>query len=151
MKPWLQTGTLSVQATPIERSTPAQPGSSAPGSQGAQLPVVHGTVHSVGTSATQAASQRLVQQAGVSAQMVATQELQSLTSAWVQFSMNPSTGSGGTCFGDSGGPHFLGGATSNLIVSVTVTGDAVCKATDLTYRLDTPSARSFLASFVSLP
>jgi secreted trypsin-like serine protease len=65
--------------------------------------------------------------------------------------MNEATGNAGTCYGDSGGPHFLGGATSNLIVSITVTGDAVCKATDVTYRLDTPSARGFLASFVSLP
>jgi hypothetical protein len=49
---------------------------------------------------------------------MATQAMQSLTNAWVQFSMNPSTGSGGTCFGDSGGPHFLGaGASETRIVS----------------------------------
>jgi hypothetical protein len=53
----------------------------------------------------------------------------------------PSTGSGGTCYGDSGGPHFLGGVESNLIVSITVTGDAMCRATDKTYRLDTPSGQ----------
>ena len=65
--------------------------------------------------------------------------------------MNPSTGSGGTCYGDSGGPHFLG--DSNLVVSITVTGDAPCRATDVTYRLDTPWARAFLGQFpgVSLP
>ena len=33
---------------------------------------------------------------------------------------------------------------SNRIVSVTVTGDAVCRATDTTYRIDTPWARDFL-------
>ncbi len=38
-----------------------------------------------------------------------------------------------------------------MIVSITVTGDAVCKATDKTYRLDTPSARSFLEDYVTLP
>ncbi len=65
--------------------------------------------------------------------------------------MNPSTGSGGTCYGDSGGPHFLGGPDSNLIVSITVTGDAPCRATDVTYRLDTESARAFLDDFVDLP
>ena len=65
--------------------------------------------------------------------------------------MNPSTGSGGTCYGDSGGPHFLGGTSSNLIVSVTVTGDSVCKATDKTYRLDTATARGFLDDFVAVP
>jgi hypothetical protein len=44
-------------------------------------------------------------------------------------------------YGDSGGPHF-GGMTSNLLVSLTVTGDAMCRATDLTYRLDTYVAQS---------
>ena len=39
--------------------------------------------------------------------MVAVQEALSLNKAWLELSMNPSTGNGGTCFGDSGGPHFL--------------------------------------------
>jgi secreted trypsin-like serine protease len=81
----------------------------------------------------------------------ATQYFQSLQKAWLTLSMNPATGSGGTCYGDSGGPHFLGGATSNLVVSITVTGDAVCKSTDKTYRLDTSAARGFLGDFVDLP
>ena len=68
---------------------------------------------------------------------------------WLQISMNPSTGNGGTCYGDSGGPHFLG--DSNMVVSLTVTGDAWCRATDVTYRLDTDSARSYLSQFVELP
>jgi secreted trypsin-like serine protease len=61
--------------------------------------------------------------------------------------MNPSTGNAGTCYGDSGGPHFLDG----VLVSITVTGDAMCKATDKTYRVDTPWAREFLSQFVTLP
>jgi hypothetical protein len=81
----------------------------------------------------------------------ALQSYLSLQPAWLLLSMNPSTGSGGTCYGDSGGPHFLGGVESNLIVSITVTGDAMCRATDKTYRLDTPSAREFLDDFVTLP
>lgn len=68
---------------------------------------------------------------------------------WLQISMNPATDSGGTCFGDSGGPHFLG--DSSMVVSLTVTGDAWCRATDVTYRLDTDSARSYLAQFMTLP
>jgi Trypsin len=40
--------------------------------------------------------------------MMTTQSMQALVTDWVTFSMNPSTGNGGTCFGDSGGPHFLG-------------------------------------------
>ena len=70
---------------------------------------------------------------------------------WLQLSMNQATDDAGTCFGDSGGPHFFGGATSNLIVSITVTGDLWCKATDTTYRVDTVSARDFLEEFVALP
>lgn len=66
---------------------------------------------------------------------------------WLQLSMNPSTGSGGTCYGDSGGPHFLG----DMVVSLTVTGDAWCRATDVTYRVDTDSARDYLSAFVDLP
>jgi secreted trypsin-like serine protease len=75
------------------------------------------------------------------------QTFASLEKAWITFSQQPSTGDGGTCFGDSGGPHFLGGVESNLIVSVTVTGDAMCRATDKTYRLDTPWSRDFLEQF----
>lgn len=79
----------------------------------------------------------------------ATQTFLALKPYWLQISMNPSTGSGGTCYGDSGGPHFLG--DSDMVVSLTVTGDAWCRATDVTYRLDTDSARSYLSEFVTLP
>jgi hypothetical protein len=40
---------------------------------------------------------------------------------------------------------------SNLIVSITITGDAMCRATDKTYRLDTEAARDFLDEFVTCP
>jgi hypothetical protein len=85
--------------------------------------------------------------------LVAVQEALSLNKAWLELSMNPSTGNGGTCFGDSGGPHFLGAGSSETttIVSLTVTGDRFCRATDKTYRLDTASALSFLSEFVSIP
>ena len=81
----------------------------------------------------------------------ASQSFMSLLKVWLNLSMQPSTGNGGTCFGDSGGPHFLGGTSSNLIVSTTITGDAMCRASDKTYRLDTPVARAFLDDFVPLP
>jgi secreted trypsin-like serine protease len=77
----------------------------------------------------------------------ADQHLLSVTKAWATFSMNLATGNGGTCYGDSGGPHFLDGA----VVSITVTGDAMCKATDKTYRVDTDWSREFLGQFVPLP
>jgi hypothetical protein len=79
----------------------------------------------------------------------AEQTFQALKPYWLQLSMNPSTDNGGTCYGDSGGPHFLG--DSDMVVSLTVTGDAWCRATDVTYRLDTDSARAYLSQFVELP
>jgi hypothetical protein len=83
----------------------------------------------------------------------AEQGFNSLTKAWLTLPMNVSTGNGGTCYGDSGGPHFihLDGEETTIVASVTVTGDAPCKATDKTYRMDTESARSFLSNFVDLP
>jgi hypothetical protein len=58
--------------------------------------------------------------------------------------MNQATGDGGTCYGDSGGPHFLDG----VVVSLTVTGDRWCKSTDKTYRLDSPVSQEFLAPYL---
>jgi hypothetical protein len=81
--------------------------------------------------------------------MVATGTLNTVTPSWLRISMNPARGDGGTCYGDSGGPNFLG--TTNIVASTTITGDAICRATNDTYRLDTPSARAFLAQFVALP
>jgi secreted trypsin-like serine protease len=77
----------------------------------------------------------------------------SLTKAWMTLAMTPANGNGGTCYGDSGGPHFihLDGEETNIVASITVTGDAPCKATDKTYRTDTPAAREFLSEFVTLP
>jgi secreted trypsin-like serine protease len=81
----------------------------------------------------------------------ALQSALNLEKSWLLLSMQPSTGNGGGCYGDSGGPHFLGGVKGNLIVSITITGDAMCRATDKTYRLDTAAARDFLDDFVALP
>jgi secreted trypsin-like serine protease len=78
------------------------------------------------------------------------QHVLSLQDQWLLLSMNPATGNGGTCYGDSGGPHFLGGVQSNLEVALTVFGDAVCKATDKDFRLDTPAAQNFIGRFVDL-
>lgn len=86
---------------------------------------------------------------GGGSRMVATQRYQSRDKFWVTMSMNPSTGNGGTCYGDSGGPHFL--RDTKVIVSTTFAGDRWCRATDKTYRLDTDSARAFLGQFVPLP
>jgi len=81
--------------------------------------------------------------------MVATGTLNATNPTWLRISMNPATGNGGTCYGDSGGPNFLG--TSNIVAATTITGDAVCRSTNVDYRLDTSSARSFLSGYLALP
>lgn len=69
----------------------------------------------------------------------------SLNGGYLRLSQNPSTGNGGTCFGDSGGPNFMSLNNQQLIVSITITGDSVCRSTNVDYRLDTRSAQAFLA------
>jgi V8-like Glu-specific endopeptidase len=84
---------------------------------------------------------------------VATGSVNAMNKSWIRASMNPSTGDGGTCYGDSGGPNFLGAGAgeTNIVAGTTITGDFVCRATNVDYRMDTPSARAFLASYVTLP
>jgi V8-like Glu-specific endopeptidase len=81
--------------------------------------------------------------------MVSTSRFNAINKSWLRLSQNPATGNGGTCYGDSGGPNFLG--DTNIIAAITVTGDAVCRATNVVYRLDTDTAREFLSEFVTLP
>lgn len=84
---------------------------------------------------------------------VATGSLNTMTPSWLRNSMNPARGDGGTCYGDSGGPNFLGAGASetNIVAGTTITGDSMCRATNVDYRLDTPSARAFLGQYVTLP
>lgn len=72
---------------------------------------------------------------------------------WLRLSQNQATDNGGTCYGDSGGPNFLGAGSgeTNIIAGTTITGDMFCKSTNVTYRLDSDSARAFLGQFVTLP
>ena len=81
--------------------------------------------------------------------MAAVGTLNSINRSWLRISMNEALGDGGTCYGDSGGPNFLGSST--VLAATTITGDAVCRATNVVYRLDTAAARTFLAPFVKLP
>jgi len=80
---------------------------------------------------------------------VATGSVNSVTPVWLKASMNPATGDGGTCYGDSGGPNFIG--DTNIVAGTTITGDMYCRATNVDYRLDTQVARDFLGQFVTLP
>lgn len=80
---------------------------------------------------------------------VATGTLNATNKNWLRISGNPATGDGGTCYGDSGGPNFLG--TTNIVAGITITGDAICRATNVVYRTDTAVAREFLDGYVKLP
>jgi secreted trypsin-like serine protease len=73
----------------------------------------------------------------------------SLTTQWLKMSQNASHGDSGACYGDSGGPTFLGAAPDDgdIVVAVTSTGDTACYSTNVGSRTDTASARAFLSTF----
>jgi hypothetical protein len=79
-----------------------------------------------------------------------TSPFQALTQMWLKLLMNnDATGDGGVCYGDSGSGHFL--PDTRTIVATTTGGDAVCRAENYNYRLDTQGSRDFLKQFVKLP
>jgi secreted trypsin-like serine protease len=73
--------------------------------------------------------------------------LNSVQPAWLSISQNPATGDGGSCFGDSGGPNFLG--SSDIIATTTIIGDTFCRATNKSIRVDTSSARDFIDAYLT--
>lgn len=78
--------------------------------------------------------------------MFAFSSFNSLNRGYIRLSQNPATGNGGTCFGDSGGPNFLTVNGQQILAAITITGDSVCRSTNVDYRTDTPSAQGFLAA-----
>jgi secreted trypsin-like serine protease len=76
--------------------------------------------------------------------MYATGSFNALGPGYLRISQNLATGSAGTCYGDSGGPQFLDG----LLVSITVTGDSLCKSSNVVQRLDTELAQQFLQQYI---
>jgi secreted trypsin-like serine protease len=66
----------------------------------------------------------------------------------LQATSNPGGGRGGSCFGDSGGPVFLGGAKSNLIVSVNSFVHSWCAGNNFSYRVDTRAAQEWILDTV---
>ena len=75
--------------------------------------------------------------------------LVNLNSAWnAGFNLQTNgngAGKGGTCNGDSGGPVFLGGFDSNLVVAVTSFGlNSLCRGTDFAYRIDQPDVLAWI-------
>jgi hypothetical protein len=70
-----------------------------------------------------------------------------LTGGWnIQLSSNPGHWSGGTCFGDSGGPVFR--ENSNVVVAVISFGlNSNCTGNGFSYRVDTAHAQDFINSY----
>jgi hypothetical protein len=78
----------------------------------------------------------------------AVESFSALNNGYLRLSQNASRGDGGSCFGDSGGPNFLSVDGQLVLVAITITGDLVCRATAVVYRLDIPTAQDFLAPYV---
>lgn len=67
---------------------------------------------------------------------------------FMRIALNPGGGSGGTCFGDSGGPILLGGTTTVLAVNSYVT-NYNCSGVGYSFRVDTPDVLNWIAGFLS--
>jgi len=76
--------------------------------------------------------------------MYAVGTFNALGPGYLRISQNAATGNAGTCYGDSGGPQFLDG----VLVSITITGDSLCKSTNVVQRLDTELAQQFLQPYI---
>lgn len=67
---------------------------------------------------------------------------------FLRLAFNPGGGSGGTCFGDSGGPDLLGATDVVLGVNSNVT-NVNCSGVGYSQRVDVPAVRSWILSFVA--
>ena len=76
--------------------------------------------------------------------------LTSQNSYFLSLSQQRKKGFAGTCYGDSGGPNFLGAGASktDINAALTNTGDAQCKTKNTVLRLDTQVAHNFLDDYV---
>ena len=59
----------------------------------------------------------------------------------------PGEGSGGTCFGDSGGPDLLAGTNTVLAVNSYVTNNN-CSGVGYSFRVDTPEVLGWIGDFL---
>ncbi len=66
---------------------------------------------------------------------------------FLRLAMNPGGGSGGTCFGDSGGPDLLGGTDTVLGVNSYVT-NSNCSGNGYSQRVDLPEVLDWINSFL---
>lgn len=67
----------------------------------------------------------------------------------IQLSSAPAQGRGGSCFGDSGGPVFLGGFESDLIVGVnSFVLNGNCRGVGFGYRVDSAEIQAWIESII---
>jgi len=66
---------------------------------------------------------------------------------FIRLALNPGGGSGGTCFGDSGGPDLLGGTQTVLAVNSYVT-NSNCSGVGYSFRVDTPVVLDWIKGFM---
>jgi hypothetical protein len=66
---------------------------------------------------------------------------------FLKLALNPGGDSGGTCFGDSGGPDLLGGTDTVLGVNSYVT-NSNCTGVGYSFRIDTPDVLEWINSFL---
>jgi hypothetical protein len=67
---------------------------------------------------------------------------------FMRLSLNPGGGTGGTCFGDSGGPDLLGGTDTVLAVNSYVT-NINCSGVGYSSRVDIPEILDWINGFLS--
>ena len=79
---------------------------------------------------------------------VATGTLNSTNASWLRISMNPVDRQRRHLLRRLRRPE-LPRRRPNIVAATTITGDSVCRSTNVDYRLDTPSARAFLAAYVT--
>ena len=65
----------------------------------------------------------------------------------IRYTQNAGEDSGGTCFGDSGGPDLLGGTDTVLAVNSFVT-NGNCTGVGYSERVDTPEVLAWIASYM---
>jgi len=65
---------------------------------------------------------------------------------YMRLALNASRGSGGTCFGDSGGPDLLGGTDTVLAVNSYVT-NVNCSGNGYSARVDIPAVLNWIMSY----
>jgi hypothetical protein len=66
---------------------------------------------------------------------------------FIKVALNPGGGSGGTCFGDSGGPNLLRGSTTILAVNSYLT-NSNCSGVGYSARVDVPEVLAWINSFL---